>query len=747
LTVAYGVGVFLLLSLISVLAGLGILDLLRIQLAKQAELALAPCVTLAFWSLCLGVIGGLRLGPLKDVSIAVWIATLLLAAIGLIRRGARLRVSWPLVVALVCSALAMAAYVLHGLTDYDRAIALDGWSYVAYGHYLWDASRGVSAGLSPLDQYGAHLSGTRFVAPALLAFISPLVGAGDTAAAKGLLQAWTLFVYGCGVAFLWLTLAWPAAMVSAAVVLSVVSGWTADLVWTNNLDNGLVLAYPAMLAGCVRSLSEGRPIRIWILVALFVASLAYTYPEFTPQVLVTAFLIALPLLWRQRDAWKIWAMGIVGAVSVALVLVLPFLGDVVAFAIAQLQISTAAARPGADFFPGMLDGKFEPAAFWGLGGELQVIAPHQRTYALLLSLLALIGAFRLVRKGEWGIVSAAALLCAGAVYYLVWQHYPYAAYKFVLAAWFLLAAMLVVATRWLTDLIQHTTIRQAALGLAGLGAALLAVTSNHSEDAITTGPFKSPYRDYTLSQFASVQGISQVTDGQPVLLLVDDWLAQEWAVYYLRDSPIGVMSYRMSMAQSHVLPFMARAQPVDIQNAHYLLTDEGYAAAVTNQPGWTEVWSNGLFRLWSSAEPDWAFIADITNANGLELVDGRPFFWVGGGDSVVDVVANRNEDVDLSATFRPGPSVASKSTRTISVSTSSGFTGEFEIQPGDGVITVPVQSGHTNIVLRALDQPNVATLPNGDPRSLVLGVQGLTLQVDNPQATTSAPVESTITPE
>ena len=92
--------------------------------------------------------------------------------------------------------------VVAGLSQYILGPG-DRWSYVAYGQYLWEGLKGTEGGLAPLYQYASHLSRTRFVSSAMLAFLSPMTGAaGDTQAAAGEFVAWTLFVFGASCAAL-----------------------------------------------------------------------------------------------------------------------------------------------------------------------------------------------------------------------------------------------------------------------------------------------------------------------------------------------------------------------------------------------------------------------------------------------------------------------------------------------------------------------------------------------------------------
>src|SRR4030042_1280600 len=54
--------------------------------------------------------------------------------------------------------------------------------------------------------------------------------------------------------------------------------------------------------------------------------------------------------------------------------------------------------------------------------------------------------------------------------------------------------------------------------------------------------------------FKQVEKIKEITGDQPVIVAVDNDMANAWAVYFLRDVPIHLTRYRLYMAQSHVVP-------------------------------------------------------------------------------------------------------------------------------------------------------------------------------------------------
>src|SRR5262249_19505795 len=157
-------------------------------------------------------------------------------------------------------------------------IAPEVWSYIAAGQYLWEYPRGSEGGLPPLHQFASSLSGTRYMAYTLLGFLSPLVRPGDTQAVSALLQAWTLFIMTCAIALFWVAIRQRTWIIVTATVLSTVAGWITDLIWINNLDNGLALVYMPALASVVSLLAPRQP-RWWLLLGCFLAGILYTYPE------------------------------------------------------------------------------------------------------------------------------------------------------------------------------------------------------------------------------------------------------------------------------------------------------------------------------------------------------------------------------------------------------------------------------------------------------------------------------------
>ena len=220
----------------------------------------------------------------------------------------------------------------------------------------------------------------------------------------------------------------------------------------------------------------------------------------------------------------------------------------------------------------------------------------------------------------------------------------------------------------------------------------------------------------------------------PVLVSVDNDVANAWAVYFLRRHAIRLLEYRGYMAQPHLKPLMDRAAPVDIASASYVLSDDGRAG------GRDVVWQSGRFVLWRIPPSGAAFLVGVANPNGTERLNGRSFYWIGQGETIVDVVATADGAAALSASFVHGPSLPNLPLRRLRVATASGESRIFTIaRDGAQSLIVPVRRGANRLVVRALDTPS--TTIARDPRPLLVGMEGLTVSIG------AVPGSETVPPE
>jgi len=588
-TILGGCALYLLVCLIAVVSGYGLLSLLRIERTDGA-LFLAPVVSFVFWSLALGVAVGLCI-PLRQVAYGLWGLTLVLALIGLVYRPFG---RTPISVLLLCAGLPiliMGYYFIGGLFD-TVSISYDGWSYIAFGQYIWEYPRGAQGGLAPLYQYSAHLAAiTRFISPALLAFFSVLIHPGDTQIPSSLFQAWLVFTLACSVAFFWHAIKTPRNIFAPALVLSIAAGWMANLVQTNNFDNQLAIIFMPTFAGVFYSFTPTHK-RWWVLIGACVAALIYAYIELAAIILAGVLVLISPLIWTARKDWRVWLTGMGWACLIAMIFLLPIATALPQHLLSQLrEAQVAGNRPGEGAFVGMLEPQFFLSAFWALGGEYR-FATYNLWLNLLgafFSLLAILGIIVQLKTPRWGISLTSILFFGGIVYYVGVQKYPYAAYKLLTAGWWLFALALIIGAQYMLARLGH---RWKASVPIGLWLLAIIVTSN----ALARNIFwRANY--INLVPYRQVTQVREITNQRPIQIWVDDAIANEWAVYYLRDTPTVIAEYRLYMAQAHVIPFMEKSTALDPATIRYLLTDAQFGKRV-NQSEWQKRWSNTPYILW-----------------------------------------------------------------------------------------------------------------------------------------------------
>jgi hypothetical protein len=138
------------------------------------------------------------------------------------------------------------------------------------------------------------------------------------------------------------------------------------------------------------------------------------------------------------------------------------------------------------------------------------------------------------------------------------------------------------------------------------------------------------------------------------------------------------------------------------------------------------LWSGPGFVLWEPPPSGpWITLLTVRNPNGLEDVRGDRFFWLGGEDTRLFVLAGQAGTLRASAEFLLGPG-AHGSRRAVRVDTSAGHQQTVHLAQGPGTIEVPVLQGVQEVRLRPLDR---GTPAGADPRPLVLGVFGLRLSL------------------
>jgi hypothetical protein len=124
-------------------------------------------------------------------------------------------------------------------------------------------------------------------------------------------------------------------------------------------------------------------------------------------------------------------------------------------------------------------------------------------------------------------------------------------------------------------------------------------------------------------------------------------------------------------------------------------------------------------------------IVGVNNPNGLEVLNSRPFFWIGSGDTCLDVRSSQSGAAVLHMQMSPGPSLPETQERRILVHDQLGNQHQIAITNYPNVsIDVQVEQGIGEVCLTPLDRPSTA-LVNGDKRPLLIGVSDASISLQH----------------
>ena len=721
------------LCMLSVFCGMGIIRLIRLRLDQRCVLFFAPLVTLTYWSIVLGNVVAFRI-PVKQIYIPLWGLTIGLSIYGIfsIRWRDFLREGPLLGVVFLTTLITTMGYVWFGFETFLGSPAMDGWSYMAFGQYLWEFPRGTEGGLAPLYQYSAHLSFTRFVAPSILAFFSPLSGLpGDTQPTVGYLISIAFFVYASSTAFFAQAIDFNKRLKFFFPVLVVFSSWSLYVIKANNFDNVLLLGYLPAIAG-IFYLIEPDSISGGILLGLLGAGSAYIYPEMLPFVLAAMGLWGLHKLFffYRRGLLRPWIYSLMVATCVLFLAVFSSLKQIAQFLIQQASISNNAVRPGWDVVGFELPNNFG-IAYWGFGeilniGENPLIKILFFLFISFLFCLVAYGCAYLCVKKLWGSLGVFIFLNAALLYLVFFQKYGYGAYKISLLLWWLLVYVTMAGYLLLK---KHLLALSSRINLTAsiiIGACVIAgvaITGNRFYS------FNKQVAEKSITTFNQVRAVKRLISHGSLLVSVSDTMANLWAMYYLRDVPILIYPYRGYAAQSHVTPLMDRSSPVSLSTIRYVLTDH---QTIMPSAQTTLVWTGERYKLWHIETKDWAFIVDIKNPNGVESWNNWTGLWLGQKETSLDVISSCSRNAILSAEFSPGPSIPGSQERHLAIKTDKGYQSlQTILGVGPQFIDMPLDAGRNQIDLLSLDKPSLSVLPNGDSRPMLIGMRDPKLKFKN----------------
>ena len=590
----------------------------------------------------------------------------------------------------------------------------DAWSYGALSDYLKNHPRGLSEGMSLLDQWASHLQNTRFASSCILALSVWLTGHDHLIEAHALFYGVVLITMFFSMANLGraLELSHRARLVLGSV--STAFGWAANALVYGNYDNLLFIALmPAGLAAWL-DMSAGRiTARAFIIHAPVVtAALFYTYPEG----LALSGMLALPLLvtvlWGLRRNRPRLTLAIGAGVIVA-VLTAPFLSVFSSFLMNQVRYGVSAladdaSRPGTGSFPGLLGPKFLPA-FWSLGSEYPA-SPRGYVYVILpavLFVLTGLGVWQLRKKRfgyPWVILPFGALL----IWQALFSRFEYGTYKVIFCAQWWLFPAVVSGGLWLKERIPRPWAAGALMSLLVSGATIQR-WNFHSYRLWPTRP--------AIQAASELPKVKLITRDKPLLLDISDADGQLWAVAYLRDQPLALVLPKSYLGRPGLL---AQAKPVTI-------ADEMLTLRSGRDPD--AIWQNSQFSLLPKTSG--SVLTTVENPNGLEAVDGVPFVWIAASKPTAFIIkAFRAGEFELGSRQLifggvPGP------THPIEVTDDSG-TREVILRAGDLTIPVRLRAGMNRITIRSTAIVANTLQANGDTRELMLGLTGYFVKSASP---------------
>jgi hypothetical protein len=588
------------------LGGAGVTTCLRMRCDPVTRVLLGPVFSLALWAIAIGDAVWLRF-PVQWFAGWLWIATVLLALIGAMRlqrdrlfAAATWRPeSWLLLAVVVSPIAVMARHFWGGLAESPGSGLPDGWSYVVRAQYLWSFSRDAEGGLAPIYQYASTLQAMRNAAAGALDMLSVLRAPGDAQLGSGLLQACALAAYAAAVGAFCRRGGLRSWLAGATVAVTLVSGWVLNVLWANNFDNLLALAYlPALAVLAVDP--RGDAPGWWLGMAWLMAGLLHTYPELALIVAALALTIAALVMAgsTQRVTQRVAVLACAGVAF--LLLLMPAWQDFVHLLRTQITAATDLnARPGEGLFTGLAIPRHVLAGWWALGSEHAYerwLLPRT-AIAVALFLLAGAGAWSLAREKRAAWLLWLTLPLGLAPYLAAANGYSYGAYKAILVGWWFVAFLVIRGA---------LTLAPTPHGVASVGVWLLVLTLPATAAArVLVAPvsrsFRMP-RPSSMVFFRQVTDVAPIVGAEPLLVAVREEEASEWAVYFLRDTKMRLVERDRYMTPKRST--MARSTPVDIDRVRWVLTDgsaadvrpEGLGAASELR------WRGGPYALWHNAE-------------------------------------------------------------------------------------------------------------------------------------------------
>jgi hypothetical protein len=151
-----------------------------------------------------------------------------------------------------------------------------------------------------------------------------------------------------------------------------------------------------------------------------------------------------------------------------------------------------------------------------------------------------------------------------------------------------------------------------------------------------------------------------------------------------------------------------------------ILTRRSWYGNMHDLGGVRSLWDLGPYTMLELGNGPWAFPLGLVNPNGVEeLTPGATYFWMGQGDTQIEILASAPGQITLRALVAGGPCLPPNAGGTIHVATNHGYEADHAFRQAHQSITVPVVAGLTVIGLTPRDAAVPVSMPNGETRPLL----------------------------
>jgi hypothetical protein len=695
---------YLLLCLVSVLAGCGILSLVGVNVDRRSTFFLTPLATLCSLAILMGglVAGGFTIG---EVTPALYTLCLGAALVGAVRHGKIVLAGWrDLLILAALPMLILLPGLVQGIENYSGGLCMDGWAYVTVGQSLQQYPLDSHGWLPPAVQFAASMGKTRFISMSFLALLAPLAGAhNDTQEVLGHYVGWLFFVFGSTCIFFAKAARLGRSSTWMFLFLVLLSGWSLRLINANSLDNTLALCFLPAVFGLLIAM-PGPSVGQGIALGAIMAAGLYAYPESSPFTFAAILVVsAQRLIAAPSQVREFWRMSVAFVITMA-VCIAPYATAIVSFFGNQTTALMGAigARPGEGFYRLLLTRGYILASYCGLATDFsgRNYAEHYHPYALavayILIFAALAGMFVLLRRKEWSLPLFAVGMTAAYATFLLRMRYSYGGYKVLVLAWFVVAYLVVVAGEFVWQKLGRSS-RGLVYTLSGVGLGLLAAVGGFF--FLQERIFYQSLGFKSVRDFKKVSALDNHARGRPVAMIVNDTHANLWGAHFLRHTKLYFGGqYRGYMADK---PIMDQSEPVNPADIRYVVTDD--RQSFLTQPLFSHL---GPYYIWDFGPRPWVLVTEIDNPFGLDRGgEDDTFLWIAKTYTAIEILSRIPAHVLISAEFTVQASAGDKPRQWVRVGTAAGgFAEERDIGNGTHSFDVPLQPGLNRVLLRSIEK-------------------------------------------